>query len=634
LTALAGIHFWQTRFDVEDPCANMLSVQAAYGSGLPTIVKNACFATGIDLKKTVPEDQFDTQPLSFDGDILVADLRIDNRNELAAKLRLSKEQLAISADSLLLQRALQKWGEQAVDHLVGPYAFAWWQARQQTLILIRDPMGHRPLHYFLNEQFCAFSSMPSGLLALPEVPKAPDLNRLSYLIALTPYSGGETFFSGIFKVPTGHIVKIQQGKTTSVRFWNPQPKPLILKDDRDYAFGLREVLTQATESCLRGATDAASHLSGGRDSSSVTAIAAQIQAQRGYKLHAYTAIPRLGTRDISAMSFSDESLHATAVAQMYPNIKHHFVAMGGANPIANLDRYFDLYQKPIFNLNNFIWIERILSDVKAQNLHVLLVGQTGNATISYAGREWLAESFKQAQWNEWLKHTRSLVHSGYGSWPSALVGSLKPWIPGSLWRFMRDIRRVDASTASIPGSALDTSLIPQFIKLRRQLERLPTDGHAYRVKWLQKSDSWTENKGFLAAWGVDVRDPTADMRVIDYCLSVPTSKFIAKGVPSSLLRTAMANDLPALILNEHRKGRQAADWHEDFLTSKDAMLNQLQSLANNRLVMKVLDIPLLIHAVKNNPQAGWQREDVHALYNSALLRGISAGHFIQRASLA
>jgi asparagine synthase (glutamine-hydrolysing) len=117
----------------------------------------------------LPEDRFDQQPLwSHDGSAcLVADVRLDNRADLARELQLTKpEELA---DAAILLEAWLRWGSTCLDHLTGAFAFAVWTPSRQELFAARDHTGERPLFYTRSYEFFALSSTTRGLLALPGV---------------------------------------------------------------------------------------------------------------------------------------------------------------------------------------------------------------------------------------------------------------------------------------------------------------------------------------------------------------------------------------------------------------------------------------------------------------------------------
>src|SRR5207249_2791570 len=89
-----------------------------------------------------------------------------------------------------------------------------------------------------------------------------------------------------------------------------------------------------------------------------------------------------------------------------------------------------------------------------------------------------------------------------------------------------------------------------------------SDGLAARMWGLRRIDLGNYIKGALGGWGVDLRDPTADVRLIEFCLSVPTEQFFRDGVNRALARRALADRLPPAVVEEQRKGYQGVDWHE------------------------------------------------------------------------
>src|SRR3954469_14922722 len=102
------------------------------------------------------------------SDLVVSDLRIDNHHELVRELRLPQT----ASDDDVLAHAWARWGFGIVDHLIGGFAIACWDAQRQTLFLARDHAGERPLYFTRTGGpggAFAFASMPPGLCALPSV---------------------------------------------------------------------------------------------------------------------------------------------------------------------------------------------------------------------------------------------------------------------------------------------------------------------------------------------------------------------------------------------------------------------------------------------------------------------------------
>ncbi len=196
MSALAGIWNFDGKPDAAQSCARMLSVQAIYGQHDGAQWDMDWIALGRRLYRLLPEDEHDQQPV-FGGDgrfVLVADIRLDNREELMSALGIAPARGRDMADAAILLAAWERWQENCVDHMLGDYAFAVFDRNRQRLSLVRDPIGMRPLHYHRGEKFFAFASMPKGLHALPEIPRRPDEERVTEYLALLPEAGSRSFF--------------------------------------------------------------------------------------------------------------------------------------------------------------------------------------------------------------------------------------------------------------------------------------------------------------------------------------------------------------------------------------------------------------------------------------------------------
>jgi asparagine synthase (glutamine-hydrolysing) len=99
-----------------------------------------------------------------------------------------------------------------------------------------------------------------------------------------------------------------------------------------------------------------------------------------------------------------------------------------------------------------------------------------------------------------------------------------------------------------------------------------------RLWVLQRGDPGNYRKGGLAGWQVDHRDPTADIRLLEFCLTIPTEQFLRDGIPRALARRALADRLPKQVLEEPRRGLQVADWHEDLTAVRDRIIDELDRL--------------------------------------------------------
>jgi len=181
MSAVAGIWRLAGKTSAAQDCEQMLSAQSIYGNYKWNVWTDPPLALGRRLAKLLPEDAYDDQPLIGAGGrfVLVADLRLDNRDELSSLLHIPLPRAQTMCDAALLLAAFERYGSDCCMHLVGDYAFAVWDVPNRRLILARDFLGSRPLHYFRSDGVVAFASMPKGLHALADIPRAPDEERIA-----------------------------------------------------------------------------------------------------------------------------------------------------------------------------------------------------------------------------------------------------------------------------------------------------------------------------------------------------------------------------------------------------------------------------------------------------------------------
>lgn len=639
MTSLAGYWSFSGRSDAGRTCERMLQAQQVYA---PEPKAGATWgdgdiALGRRLFRLLPEDRFDRAPIvGAEGRrVLVADVRLDNRDELVAALGIGPADAPTMADSAILMAALDRWDEEAVDRLEGDFAFALWDSHRQRLVLARDFMGMRPLHFHRGKGFLAFASMPKGLHALPDVPPAPDRDMLARFLALMPEGGTRTFFAGIERVPAGAICIATRDGVSTHRHWQPDPTPLRLKRDEDYEEAVRAALDRAVSVRLRGAEKGiGAHLSGGLDSSAVAATAARMLAP-AEPVAAFTAVPREGYDGaIPHGRFGDEGPLAAAVAARYPNIEHLLVRTDGRSPLAALDRNFFLFERPVLNLCNGVWMDGIMDAAKARGLAVMLTGQMGNMSFSYAGLELLPELLVGGRWLRLARELRRLPANGIRP-RSALAHTIGPFMPAGLWRAINrrmgkhfnlaDYSAVNPGTAQ--GLQADTAAAGLDFSYRPRRDPVGTR------RWvIGRVDFGNYNKGYLGGWGIDVRDPSADRRLIELCLSIPAEQYLKDGLPRSLARRMLADRLPAEIVREQRKGLQAVDWHEGLCAGRDEARLEAERIAAVEGAAEILETGRLAALLDEWPEGGWNGHKVTSLYRLALLRGLSGGHFLRKAA--
>jgi asparagine synthase (glutamine-hydrolysing) len=227
------------------------------------------------------------QPMAGAGGALLAfNGEIFNHVELRASLRARFE---TASDTEVVLRLLELHGPAALERLNGDFALAFWEPARRRLTLARDRFGVRPLHYAERPGTLVFGSEAKALFASGEVAPAPDLDGLDETFTLWSPRAPRTCFAGVSQLPPGCLLVWERGRVVEItRWWRP---------DADGAGGdLGQVLADSVRLRLRADVPVGTYLSGGLDSSLVTALA---QRASDHPLHTFSiafADPRYDER--------------------------------------------------------------------------------------------------------------------------------------------------------------------------------------------------------------------------------------------------------------------------------------------------------------------------------------------------
>lgn len=627
MSALGGFWSWRGQSSAA-ACHDIVAAQRAYGPHDTELWSASDIALGRALHRLLPEDEFDRQPLIGAGGRLtvVADIRLDNREEMLERLGGSADGSQLS-DADILLRGFERWGEAVLDLIIGDYAFAIWDGDERRLILARDPTGQRPLHFHRGGDFFAFSSLARGLHALPEIPRRPDPEHLTNFIALLPPLGSTSFYLGVERVRPGHVVTVTRTRLQSRRYWYPQPVHQGFRRFEEWRDAFRAELDRAVRVRLRGSgSRLGAHLSGGWDSGAVAATAARLSASSRGEVIAFTSVPHPeAAAETGSHRFGDEGPIAAATASLYPNMRHILVHGEGKSPIENLDELVQLYDRPVATLCNHVWMGEIRRRLRHAEVAVLLTGELGNWNISAGPHSILSELIRQRRWGRWAREAFAIGRTGGARWRGVAINSVRPWVPE---RHVDGLRRFSRGAVFQEASAIHPRLRSEITRRR---ERLASSAKGYAgdaVDALLRYDFGNFRKGALAGWGVDERDPTSDRRLTEFCLSLPIEMLLRNGERRPLARAALSDRLPPLVLAERRKGYQAADWHEGMTRNLPAIRDLVEEIGANDLATSLIDIDSLRSWVHRWPTGGWERPQVEARYRTALLVALSAGHFI------
>jgi asparagine synthase (glutamine-hydrolysing) len=591
------------------------------------------------LMRMTPEDRFDRQPLrGASGALITADARLDNRDDLIARIGLGREDAAAWPDARVLLAAWEKFGEDLWPLLRGPFAVAIWQPRRRLLTLARDSLGLNTVMWHKADRFFAFATMPNGLFAFTDVPRELSEEKLADFLVLNHADHATTLYRNVFRLPPAHVMQVRgDGAISQRRYWSPDDvKSIRLRSNADYEEGLRACLDGAVHRQMRSIHRVGCLLSGGLDSSSVAVLAARALGERGERLAAFTGVPRHGFGGPApAGHYCDETPYVEATQRAAGNIDVTYVETGACDDFAELEGFFGVLEGPVRNPTNLGWVLAVLRLARARGARVLLGGEAGNHTVSWNGWSQVLAHLKRGRLMTAARQSQLYYRrTPYSRWVALRKLLLEPLVPERLAHWAGR-RRHPARTAAWQDHA---PIRPDFASAMGVEARARRVGHDFlyrtrqdeRVRGLAAVDyagDWRAAE--KAITGVEVRDPTADLDVVTFCLAVPPEQYLAEGIDRSLIRRAMWGLLPEMVLTNRLRGLQAADWYETLGLRRGELARQVAELARSPLARRALDLPRLRRALETWPAGGWHRPEIFREYNLALTRGLAGGRFIR-----
>ncbi|MBI5301188.1 MAG: asparagine synthetase B [Chloroflexi bacterium] len=616
----------------------MRDAMAHWGRDGGGMWRDGCAGLGQLLFISTPEAKSEQLPRVdlATGIVFTAAARVDNRDEIISDLglQIADLQAPISksaicnlqptiSDGDLILHAYRKWGESCVTRIYGDWSFAAWHPAERKLFLARDHFGNTSLYYYADARVIAFASDRRALLALNLAPMELDeLYLAQVLISWSAYHGERTISKTIHRLPPAHSLTFTPERLDVRQYWRLEDTPIMrLSRREDYVVAFRHVFDQAVRARLRSPRMSGEGvgvtLSGGLDSGSVTATAAQFLRAEGKRLTAFTSVPLSDPSIYVGQRFGDELAFAQATAQFAGNVDCVPITAATITPIQAIRRMLEIHGEPAHAAGNFFWLIELERAAQTQGCRVLLTGQMGNAGISWTGNVFsqpLALQLQNLGWRKWMKET--IKRAAPSSW---LIEWQRRRTPANWYR----------GSAIHPDFARRLGLFEQ--RLNDPGERLPRDPRAMRFQILQPGRSFggALHAEMGAAHGLEIRDPTADARVLAFTLSVPDDIFMdaQTGLDRWLIRAAMQGRLPDEVRLNRRRGRQAGDLVPRLRACGSEVETALDELARGP-ASEYVDVPYMRQVwqmiqTQGTPQAFSKTVTV-------LTRGIMAGLFVNQ----
>jgi asparagine synthase (glutamine-hydrolysing) len=205
---------------------------------------------------------------------------IYNFQALRAELEGCGHRFYTASDTEVIVHAYEQWGRDAIRRLRGMFGLALWDARLKTLLLARDRIGIKPLHFAAIDGRLYFASEIKSLLCAPDLPRDLDLEALDHYLSFlyTPRDG--SIFRHVRKLPPGHLLTWRGGAVQIEQYWQMPAAETFAGTEADAIEALRGVLADAVRAHLVSDVPLGAFLSGGIDSSLVVGLMAQTSGAR------------------------------------------------------------------------------------------------------------------------------------------------------------------------------------------------------------------------------------------------------------------------------------------------------------------------------------------------------------------
>jgi asparagine synthase (glutamine-hydrolysing) len=529
--------------------------------------------------------------------VVVMNGELYNFREIRSDLENRGHRFATQTDTEILPHLYEEYGEAMLEHINGMFAFALWDKSKKKLLIARDRFGEKPLYYGVFDDRLIFASEPKVLLENPSVKAEINTDALRQYLSFDYVPAPASIYKNIYKLPAAHFLILENGEIKTRRYWNLTfhkngSTPTIEKA----AEQLRELLADAVRMRLVSDVPLGVLLSGGVDSSTVAAFAAQFSTEKvktfsiGFEedsfdesRYAREVAAHLGTEHyedkLSVESaanligeigtwldepMSDGSLLPTFLLSRFVR-KHVTVALGGDGGdeiFAGYPMYFGHKMARIYDS-----IPHILRTGLIEPIVNRLPVSNKNLSFDYRAKRFVAAS----KYDTVTRH-----HSWFGSFS------------------------IDQQNDLLTGDVLARTSNDIYKGAKDLLEITDAENVIERMQFLDMNfymaeDILTKVDRASMAVSLEVRAPFLDPRVAQFAAGLPLEYKLKGSRGKYILKQAVEPLLPKTVLQRPKKGFgiPIAEWLKGRLNplmrellAPDRLKNQ--GLFNEKFVQKLI----------------------------------------------
>ena len=498
------------------------------------------------------------------GNWIVYNGEIYNFRELRAELEAAGNRFHSHSDTEVILTAYRMWGEDSFARLRGMFALALWDASRQILLLVRDPMGIKPLYYYHSDKYFLFASEVRTLLHTGLVPRKLDPNGVFSFLAFGSVYEPSTIVEGVTAVSAGHIVSLEKERFQSRAYWDPlhlSDSPVqsgriqnagLQSDDGGAERDLPRLLRDAVLSHLVSDVPVGVFLSGGIDSSSLVAI----MNQAGVRATTFSLVFR-------EQEFN-EAQHSRMVARLY-GTDHHEIPVSQADALAALPEALRAMDQPTIDGIN-TWL--VSAKTRAAGVKVALTGLgademfAGYSNFRHVPRmEKAADNFAKlpsvmrrplAASIAFLAAGKSDRNRKIAELASGENATVHPYFLVRGLFTAAERRALYSGDYEIAERKMET-LLQESVTASSSLD--PVNRVSYlESQWYMRNTLLRDSDFMSMAHGLELRVPFLDRALVEACFRIPGKRKLQGGRPKSLLLASLGVELPTEIVNRPKRG--------------------------------------------------------------------------------
>lgn len=445
----------------------------------------------------------------------------------------------------IMTQEYKKNGPACFRGLTGDFSAVIWDKKNRRLILVRDPLGIKPLYYLSTPSYFLFASEAQALLGRPGYPLKPNDSMTVQYLTGEFFDPGATFYDSVRQVPPAHAAIVEAGKGPRLeQYWQFQEQNLsAFRDRQDYLDRFYFLFKQSVRCRLKSTAPVGVLLSGGLDSTQITAMAETLRREE-------PSLPEIKNVCLLVEGFLEEEKKSIDSLQKRYASSIDLIRHGTQeSPLSTFELFMETGDTP--HLDGYLTTPLLLERLRSQGCGSVLSGFGANEIINPFEFGYLEDALLSFRWK--------LLYSEIQRFAKAV--HCRPW---------------ELFQGILTQAAIDCA--PDFMRSALRLFRRGKSGwlrENYKKLWrlkpaprpkvfkdLGRRKTWRALTEPLAGYGfaqmdqmgrkysMEVLFPFLDLRLVEFFLSVPAGLKMEGGYRKNFAQSALAKIVPMPVRKE------------------------------------------------------------------------------------